>query len=72
MNNNTHDSVGGQNTYTKNVDLEKLSKSLGFKKFVCIKKRNNLKKNIKKFLSGNSLGFLEVKITNSRIKNLFF
>ena len=36
LNNNTHDSVGGQNTYTKNVDLEKLSKSLGFKKFVCI------------------------------------
>ena len=32
LNNNTHDSVGGQSTYAKNVNFEKLSKSLGFKK----------------------------------------
>ena len=32
--------------------------------------KNNLKKNIKKFLSSTELGFLEVKVGNNRIKNL--
>ena len=70
LNNNSHDSVGGQNTYANNIDFKKFSKSLGFKNFYCIKDDKNLKKNIKKFLSGNSLNFLEVKVTNSKIKNL--
>ena len=70
LNNNSHDSVGGQNTYANDIDFEKLSKSLGFKKFYKIKNNKNLKKNIKKFLKGNSLNFLEVKVANSKIKNL--
>jgi len=70
LNNNTHDSVGGQSTYAKDINFEKLSKSLGFKKFYSIKDNQNLKKNLKQFLSGNSLNFLEVKVTNSKIKNL--
>ena len=70
LNNNTHDSVGGQSTYAKDINFEKLSKSLGFKKFYSIKNNQNLKTNIEKFLSGNSLSFLEVKVTNSKIKNL--
>ena len=70
LNNNTHDSVGGQSTYAKNINFEKLSKSLGFKKFYSIRNNQNLKKNLKKFLSGNSLNFLEVGVTNSKIKNL--
>mgnify|MGYP001236750026 CR=1 FL=1 len=70
LNNNTHDSVGGQSTYANDINFEKLSKSLGFKKFYSIKNNQNLKKNIKKFLSGNSLNFLEVRVTNSKIKNL--
>ena len=70
LNNNSHDSVGGQNTYANNIDFEKLSKSLGFKKFYSIKNSRNLKKNIKNFLNGNSLNFLEVKISNSKIKKL--
>ena len=45
LNNNSHDSVGGQNTYTDNIDFEKLSKSLGFKKFYRIKDHVNIKKN---------------------------
>jgi phosphonopyruvate decarboxylase len=70
LNNNSHDSVGGQSTYTNNIDFKQFSKSLGFKNFYCIKDDKNLKRNIKKFLSGNSLNFLEVKVTNSKIKNL--
>ena len=37
LNNNSHDSVGGQSTYMKNVNLRNLSKSLGFKNFYQIK-----------------------------------
>ena len=70
LNNNSHDSVGGQNTYANDIDFEKLSKSLGFKKFYKIKNNKNLKQHIKRFLKGNSLNFLEVKVANSEIKNL--
>ena len=50
--------------------LEKLSKSLGFKKFYLIKDINKLKKNIQNFLSEKNLSFLEVRVSNSKIKNL--
>ena len=70
LNNNTHDSVGGQSTYANNINFEKLSKSLGFKKFYSIRNNQNLKKNLKQFLSGNSLNFLEVRVSNSKIKKL--
>jgi phosphonopyruvate decarboxylase len=70
LNNNSHDSVGGQTTHANNIDFKKLSKSLGFKKFYQIKNNKNIKSIIKSFLSNNSLSFLEVKINNSKIKNL--
>ena len=70
LNNNSHDSVGGQNTYSDDIDFEKLSKSLGFKKFYSIKSDKNLKVNIQNFLKGNTLNFLEVKVSNSKIKKL--
>ena len=70
LNNNTHDSVGGQDTYANKINLEKLSKSLGFKKYYCIKNSKNLKKNILNFLLSKKLSFLEVKIANSKTKNL--
>ena len=70
LNNNSHDSVGGQNTYSNYIDFQKLSKSLGFKRFYSIKDKNDLKKKIKRFLTGGSLDFLEVKISNTSVKNL--
>jgi phosphonopyruvate decarboxylase len=70
LNNNSHDSVGGQDTYANDIDFEKLSKSVGFKKFYLIRDKKNLKNNIKSFLSGKSLNFLEAKVSNSKIKNL--
>ena len=70
LNNNSHDSVGGQNTHANEVNFEKLSKSLGFKKFYSIKNDINLKNNIQKFLKESKLSFLEVKVSNSKIKNL--
>jgi len=70
INNNSHDSVGGQNTYSNSIDFRKLSKSLGFKKFFSIKNKNDLKKNIMTFLTQKNLSFLEVKVANSKIKKL--
>ncbi len=70
LNNNSHDSVGGQKTYADEINFEKLSKSLGFKKFYSIKENKMLKKTIKKFLAENSLSFLEAKVSNSKIKKL--
>ena len=70
LNNNSHDSVGGQSTYSNGINFEKLSKSLGFKNFFCIKDKRNLQKNIHNFLKGTSLKFLEVKVSNSKIKKL--
>ena len=70
LNNNSHDSVGGQKTYAYNINFEKLSKSLGFTKFYKIEDAKNLSMKIKNFLRGNNLGFLEVRTSNSKIKNL--
>ena len=70
LNNNSHDSVGGQSTYANKVDFKKLSKSFGFKNYYCIKNKKNLKNEIKKFLSQKNLSFLEVKVGSSKIKKL--
>jgi len=70
LNNNSHDSVGGQNTYANDINFKKLSISLGFKNFYSIKDGKNLKKNIQDFLKSNTLNFLEVKVSNSKIKKL--
>ncbi len=70
LNNNSHDSVGGQKTYASDIEFEKLSKSLGFKKFYSIKSKINFKNTIKKFLNEKKLSFLEVKVSNSKVKKL--
>ena len=70
LNNNAHDSVGGQSTYSNDINFEKLSKSLGFKNFFSIKDDKNLKRNIQSFLKSHNLSFLEVKVSNSKIKKL--
>ena len=70
LNNNTHDSVGGQKTNANYVNFKQFSKSMGFKKFYSITNKKNLKKNIINFLSSKHCSFLEVKIDNSKIKKL--
>ncbi len=70
LNNNSHDSVGGQSTNADNINFEKLSKSLGFKKFYSIKNKLNSLKITKNFIKMSGPAFLEVKVTNSKIKKL--
>ena len=70
LNNSSHDSVGGQNTYANDINFEKLSKSLGFKKYYSITNKTSLKRKIKDFLNDKKLCFLEIKVANSKIKEL--
>ncbi len=70
LNNNCHDSVGGQKTFSNNIDFEKLSKSLGFKSFYIIKNKKNLENKLNKFLKEDKLSFLEARVSNSKIKKL--
>ena len=70
LNNNSHDSVGGQSTYANDIDFKKFSKSLGFKRYYLINDVKELQKNIKKFLSTNNLSFLEARVQNNKIKKL--
>ncbi len=70
LNNNCHDSVGGQTTDIDNNDLKKLSKSLGFQKYSLIRNKHKLVTKIKNFLSQDSLNFLEVRVRGSKISNL--
>ena len=70
LNNGCHDSVGGQDTYVNKIYFKNFSRSVGFNRFFSIKKKKNLKNNLKKFLSCQKLSFLEVKISNNKIKKL--
>ncbi len=70
LNNNSHDSVGGQSTFANNIDFEKLSKSLGFKKFYSITNTLNIKNKIKNFINVKNPSFLKVNISNSKIRKL--
>ena len=77
LNNNSHESVGGQTTNANSVDFKKLSISLGFKKYLKINSNIKLKENLKSILNSRGPVFAEVKIGSSikeklpRPKNLF-
>jgi phosphonopyruvate decarboxylase len=70
LNNNAHDSVGGQPTYSNSIDFSKFSKSIGFKKFILIKNKLNLKNKLRNFIFDKKLCFMEVKVSGSKINNL--
>ena len=50
LNNNSPDSVGGQNTYIDRIDIKNLAKSISFQSFISIGTKTNMKK-LYKFLS---------------------
>ncbi len=70
INNNSHDSVGGQTTFLNKINLRKLSLSLGFKNYYLIRNKFDLNKNLEKFLKSKSLSFLEVRTSINKIKDL--
>ncbi len=70
LNNNSHESVGGQPTNFDGIDLEKFSKSIGYKNYFQIQNKFILKKILKKFLTSKGPSLLEVKIQNISLNNL--
>lgn len=70
LNNNCHDSVGGQKTRAMSINFKKLSLSLGYKRYFKIKSENDLKKNLKKFIKSNGPSFLEILTDINRDENL--
>jgi phosphonopyruvate decarboxylase len=70
LNNTCHESVGGQTTYSKNINFKKLSSSVGYKNYFHLSSENNNKKKIKEFLLSSGPSFLEVKISKGKINPL--
>lgn len=70
LNNNSHESVGGQTTNAQFINFKRLSKSLGFTNYLKLENQNDIKNKIKKFLNLKRKVFLEVKIKTGSIKNL--
>ncbi len=70
LNNNSHESVGGQGTEAQNIDFMNLSKSVGYKNYFILRKKNEINKILKKFLKSSGPSLLEVKIISGTIKDL--
>ena len=62
MNNKVHESVGGQSTVAKNINLSAIVESFGVIKMFLAKSSLELKQKIKEFLFCSEPSFLEVKI----------
>ena len=62
MNNGVHESVGGQATAAKNIDLSAIVEAVGTSKMFKAETPTELKENIPKFLSCVGPSFFEIKI----------
>ncbi len=70
LNNNSHESVGGQLTNADTINFKNLTKSLNYKKFFIIKNKKELNKKMKDFIRSSGPSFLEIKIKNKSMSNL--
>ena len=70
LNNNAHESVGGQSTNSSNIDFQMFSSSVGFKGYMQISSIKNIDKKLKYFLASKHFKFLEVRIKSKNIDNL--
>lgn len=70
LNNNSHESVGGQPTTAEGINFQKLSTSLGYKNYYKIESHNKIKTSLSKFIKSNGPCLLEVKIRNGTLQNL--
>jgi len=62
MNNEVHESVGGQNTAARDLDMTAIVNSLGASKIFKAETPADLEANISDFISCSGPSFLEVKI----------
>jgi len=62
LNNEVHESVGGQETSIKHINVKSLVKSHYYNKFLLIENKEKLIESISDFLSFNGPNFLEIKV----------
>jgi phosphonopyruvate decarboxylase len=70
LNNNSHESVGGQPTGAMGIDFKKLVKSIGYKNYFKISRSKEISSTLKKFLNSKGPSFLEILITKGTLDNL--
>ncbi len=70
LNNNSHESVGGQLTNAYGINFEKLSDSIGYRNYFKIEKKKNIKVIIQRFINSKGPSLLEVKIKSGSLNNL--
>ena len=70
LNNFSHESVGGQKTFSENLNFEKIVKGSGYKKYFYLDKKKKIKNILKKFLISSGPSFLEVNIKLGSMKKL--
>ena len=62
LNNEVHESVGGQETAAKYLNISAIIKAMGIKNVYTVKNKEMIYENIDLFISSNGPSFLEVKI----------
>ena len=70
LNNGCHESVGGQPTSIQKINIKKFAKSIGYKNYYFLNKKNLIQKVVKKFLKKNGPSFLNVEIRNGTLDSL--
>ena len=70
LNNNSHESVGGQKTNIERVNLKKVSKGLNYKSYTLLTSKSKITSTLKNFLKKKGPSMLEVKIRIGSMKNL--
>lgn len=63
LNNNSHESVGGQVTNLAEINLQKISKELKFSGYLKVNNEKELKKKINHFLNSKKINFLEIRMS---------
>ena len=62
LNNEVHESVGGQATAARSLEISKIVKAMGFNNVLKVQSLSRLKNKFKNFMEGEGPSFLEVKI----------
>ena len=70
LNNNSHESVGGQKTNIESVNLKKVSKVINYKSYTLLTSKSKITSTLKNFLKKKGPSMLEVKIRIGSMKNL--
>ena len=70
IDNEAHESIGGQPIKFQNFNIKKISEAMGFKQSYYTKSLNKLEVLMKKFIKSSGPSFFHIKINSGTLKNL--